>query len=205
MADVMTIEMAKEKTNKLIAAMPENVDGEKLKASIRMLEKKSNAMLEEAQFIGEIDPIIEKAIQLIKDEAFKEKFLLCENSQSIQKLFEENGAPLLMEDVEDIVNAVGLTVIKTVENNGELSDEELEQISGGWGWFKNLAKSAKGALIGAVSGVVLGAIYAGVCIASIACPAVGVAVAAAAFCLIAGGAIGAGSGAAGGAIADALS
>jgi hypothetical protein len=69
-------------------------------------------------------------------------------------------ANVTMEEIDAILIAMGNTLIKLEENNGELSEEDLEQVAGGWTWG--------GFFKGLVMGVVVTAVIVGLAAAAIA-------------------------------------
>ena len=111
-----------------------NVNQENLKASARMLEKRKDMILEQAN-MEELDEQSRKIIELESDETFTKELMNCGSAEKVQALFKENGVNLSMEQVNDLLKSVGELILKLDQNDGELTDDELEQISGGWSWL----------------------------------------------------------------------
>ena len=65
--------------------------------------------------------------RLAQDEAFLEKILGLDTPEEVQIAFKEKGVELTLEEIEIFAQIVKLAV----ENDGVLSDEVLERISGG--------------------------------------------------------------------------
>jgi len=70
------------------------------------------------------DELKAKMEEAVKDEAFVNQLAEAENAEEAQKLFESKGISLSLEEVEAIANQ-----LKSA--NGELSDDALENVSGG--------------------------------------------------------------------------
>ncbi len=64
---------------------------------------------------------------LAQDKAFLEKILSLQTPEEVQNAFKEKGVELTIEEVEILAQ----TVKSTAENGGSLSDEILQNISGG--------------------------------------------------------------------------
>ena len=121
-----------------------NVNRDNLKASLRMLEKRKEMILEQAK-TQDIDEQSQRIIELESDEAFMKKLMNCDSAEKVQTLFKENGVDLSMEQVNDLLKGIGELLIQLGNNDGELTEDELEQIAGGWSW--------KGFVTGALLGV----------------------------------------------------
>ena len=68
-----------------------------------------------------------KLTELMKDKVFVEKMLAAPTQEEAKKLFKEHD----MELTDDEMKFIDKIIIKTVQNNGKLSDEDLENVSGG--------------------------------------------------------------------------
>ena len=110
-----------------------NVNRDNLKASLRMLEKRKEMILEQAK-TQDIDEQSQRIIELESDEAFMKKLMNCDSAEKVQALFKENGADIAMEQVNDLLKGIGELLIQLGNNDGELTEDELEQIAGGWSW-----------------------------------------------------------------------
>lgn len=133
---------------------------ENMKNTAHMLEKRSAMMLEQARQEGEIPADVEKFLDLLHNEAFRADFMNCASAEAVKELLDRNGIPFTMEDVDAMLMAMGTTLQKLDENNGELTEEDLEQIAGGWSWG--------GFLNGLIMGVVTTVAIVAVCAAAIA-------------------------------------
>jgi hypothetical protein len=125
-----------------------------------MLEKRSQMMLEQAKADGAVSPAEEKFIELMKHESFVREFSNCTSFEAAKELLERNGVDMPMEELQNILTAAANILIKLEENNGELTDEDLEQVAGGWTWG--------GFFKGLVMGVVVTAVIVAVAAAAIA-------------------------------------
>lgn len=65
--------------------------------------------------------------EAVKDEKFIEKILTAEKLSDAQLLFKEKGINL----TEDEMKEIGKYLSKLIQNNGNISDTELNNISGG--------------------------------------------------------------------------
>ena len=107
---------------------------ENMKNTAHMLEKRSAMMLEQARQEVEIPADVEKFLDLLHDEAFRTDFMNCASAEAVKELLDRNGIPFTMEDIDAMLMAISATLQKLDENNGELTEEDLEQIAGGWSW-----------------------------------------------------------------------
>ena len=115
---------------------------ENMKNTAYMLEKRSAMLMEQARQEGEVPASAEKFYELLHDDAFRAEFMNCNSEAAVKELLDRNGVDFSMEEIDAILIAVGNTMIKLEENNGELSEEDLEQVAGGWSWggfFKGIA------------------------------------------------------------------
>lgn len=71
---------------------------------------------------------------LFEDATFKEKFLQAESKDDLQKLFGEYGVELSREEVDEFV-----AELEAFNAGDELSEETLEDVSGGGITMKKLA------------------------------------------------------------------
>jgi hypothetical protein len=96
-----------------------------------MLEKRSTMILEQAKADGIITPAEEKFAELIRDEAFAAALNNCGSAEAVKELLDKNGVDFSMEEIHAMLVVVGTLFQKLEENDGELTDEDLEQIAGG--------------------------------------------------------------------------
>lgn len=71
---------------------------------------------------------MEKLNELINDKGFVEMMMSQETPEAVQKVFNEHGVPLTLEDVKRIGSA-----LNQMENPGaELSEADLDGVAGGF-------------------------------------------------------------------------
>lgn len=70
----------------------------------------------------------EKLKEFFSSEELSTKLLECQTSSEVKQLFAENGMDITDEEIKILKDYVD----KFVENGGELSAKELDEISGGW-------------------------------------------------------------------------
>ncbi len=75
----------------------------------------------------------EKLQQLMQDEEFLKEILVLKTVEEVQQAFKEKGADISIEDLERIRELI----TKIIENNYELTEEELEKICGGNGLLED--------------------------------------------------------------------
>ena len=107
---------------------------ENMQNTARMLEKRSQMMLESAKADGTVSAAEEKFIELLKHESFAQEFVSCASLEAAKELLEKNAVDLSMDELQSIQTAAVTILAKIDENNGELSEEDLEQVAGGWSW-----------------------------------------------------------------------
>ena len=115
---------------------------ENMKNTAYMLEKRSEMMLEQARQDGTIPAEVEKFTELMKHDSFTQALLNCASAEAVKELLDRNGVNFSMEDIDAMLVTIGTTMLKLDENNGELTEEDLEQVAGGWSWggfFKGIA------------------------------------------------------------------
>lgn len=158
--------------------MAKEMNKETLAANLQMLDKRGEQTLEA---VKQNDPAaaekLEKIGNLLRDESFAKAFACTNSAQEAVALFVERGVELTADEVTALAQQIRDLAQKLVENGGELSEEELENISGGlsaaeWG----------GMAISASPGAVLGGL-----IGSAICPGVGTGIGAAIGAAIGGG------------------
>ena len=107
---------------------------ENMQNTARMLEKRSAMLLEQAKADGVVSPAEEKFIELMKHESFVQEFGNCTSLEAMKELLERNGVDFTMDEMKAILIGAGTIVRKAEENNGELSEEDLEMVAGGRSW-----------------------------------------------------------------------
>ena len=159
--------------------MSKTINQDNLNATLRILDKMGEANLEQ---LKSTDPALAERMEqlstLLSREDFMKQFVACPDKQAAVQLFADHGLVLTEEDVTVLANQIQSIVQKLMDNDGSLSEADLEQIAGGF--------SFGGSLLGTVVGTLIGS-----CIAGFLCPGLGLAVAVAAACGI-GGALGLG-------------
>ena len=109
-----------------------NINQDSLNASLRFLDKMGQA---NAEILKQTDPEqgerMEKLGALLTNEDFCQKFIACTTKQEAYKLFADNGSDLTEEEINGLALQLKALTQKLIENNGELSEEDLEQIAGG--------------------------------------------------------------------------
>ena len=141
--------------------MNNTINQEKLNASIRFLNKKGEACLEQMRLENpEAANYMEKMGNLFKNEEFCLKFYDCKDLQSAVALFVENGVEMTEEGVKALIDYVKAIIKKLRENDGELTEEDLEQVAGG-GWGGAFLGGLLGFVVGAIVGGIAATIYCG--------------------------------------------
>jgi ATP-dependent RNA circularization protein (DNA/RNA ligase family) len=72
----------------------------------------------------------EKLNELLQDESIVRELVAKENAEDVQKFLADKGVEVSIEDI----NAIRDGVLARVENNDEMSDDQLEQVAGGGGY-----------------------------------------------------------------------
>ena len=120
-----------------------SINMDNLRATGRMAEKQMNMALEQAELNGEVIPQeVLNFINVIKDDTTLEALVKTTDNASVQKIMNDNGVPMTEEDVDGLLEVLGKASKKLVESDGKLTEEELEQISGG-GWLSDAWNSVK--------------------------------------------------------------
>ena len=159
-----------------------NVNQDKLKASLRFLDKQGEMTVETLKVNGQDVSKAEKLEELFKDEDFVKELAPTSNAAEAQAVFAAHGLELTAEEVKGISQQCAGCIKKLEENDGELSENDLEQICGG----------ASGSdIAGSMTGAGIAFAIGGALIGNIICPGIGTAIGA-----VIGGIVGAGIGAA---------
>ena len=127
--------------------MEKTINQDNLNATLRFLDKQGEAALEQ---LKHTDPEQGKKLEqlgvLLNNEDFRNQFAACPDKQEAVKLFAENGLALTETDIEVLVAQIYSVARKLLDNDGALSEEDLEQIAGG-GWLGGLVGAAGGAVV----------------------------------------------------------
>ena len=132
--------------------MNKTINQDNLNASLRFLEKQgeiSMAQLKEAD-LQQAEKLEGMAV-LFRSEEFCKQFLACPDKQTAVQLFADNGFSMTEEEVEVMFLLVNTFSQKLLDNNGELSEEDLEMVAGG-----NIGMKLFGWVAGGIAGGVLG-------------------------------------------------
>ena len=112
--------------------MSKTINQEKLNASLRMLDKMGEQNLE---LMKAADPQQaarqEQASVLLGDESFCKQLFSCADTQAAVQLFADRGLDLTEDEVKLLLVQIYAIAKRLMDNDGELSEEDLEQISGG--------------------------------------------------------------------------
>ena len=140
-----------------------NVNQEKLRASLRFLDKQGEMTVEMLKANGQDVSKAEKLEELFKDEDFVKELAPTSNAAEAQAVFAAHGLELTAEEVKGISQQCAGCIKKLEENDGELSESDLEQICGGASVAGNLVQGAMyGAYGGAFLACVLTPIFPGI-------------------------------------------
>ena len=117
-------------------AILENVNQEKLKASLRFLDKQGEMTVETLKAKGKDVSKLEKLDELLKNEDFVKELAPTTSIAEAQAVFSAHGLELTADEVKAISQQCAGCIKKLEENDGELSEDDLEQIAGGgfWEW-----------------------------------------------------------------------
>ena len=73
----------------------------------------------------------ERLVTLLKNTEFVEKLVKCKKTVEAQKLFAEHDCELSTEEITSLCEGMKIILQKKIANDGELSEKDLEEISGG--------------------------------------------------------------------------
>ena len=96
---------------------------------------------------------VEKLEAIFADEKNQEKMKTITDIDEIMAFYEENGFSYTEEQKEEVRRVVA--EISARSGDVELTEDELEDVAGGWSW-KKFKKSVYGAVGGGVTGLILG-------------------------------------------------
>ena len=136
-----------------------NVNQDNLKASLRFLDKQGEMNIEALKSNGSDVSKAENLEKLFSDESFVVKLAQSANAQEAKSVFSAYGLELTIEEVNAISYQCAGCIKKLEENNGELSEEDLEKIAGGTTsenvvWFNVTLATAT--IIGGIGGAAIG-------------------------------------------------
>jgi predicted ribosomally synthesized peptide with nif11-like leader len=108
---------------------------EKLNASVRYLNKVGEANLEKMRAADhEEAERFAKLGELLSNEAFAQQFVACADKEAAAKLFAAQGFEITMEELEDLIVQIKNLRQQLLNNDGELSEDALEIVAGGFNW-----------------------------------------------------------------------
>ena len=143
--------------------MNKTINQNNLNASLRMLDKMGKASLEQ---LKATDPQqgerLEQLNSLLKNEDFCQKFIACAHKQEAARLFADYGLTLTETELEGLISQIRTITQKLLDNDGELSEEHLEQIAGGWSWGSFFAALASGVTFAGTGGAIVGSTIPGI-------------------------------------------
>lgn len=165
--------------------MNQTINQENLNATLRMLDKMGRTYLEQVKSTNPKQAKkMEQLDTLFSREDFIQQFIACPDRQAAIQLFEDNGLVLTGEEVEMLLLQLKGLTKKLMDNDGALSDEDLEQIAGGasvLAWLAGVAATVAGtAVIGGV----------GALIGTVICPGIGTAIGGIIGTIVGGGGLG---------------
>ena len=129
-----------------------NINQEKLNGSIRYLNKMGDRAAESLrEAVPEVSERLEHLGELLKDEEFCNQFVTSESKEAAAKMFTDRGFDITDEELTALATRTRELVNHLIENDGELSEEELERVAGGGvGDTFTVAEMIAGALAGGV-------------------------------------------------------
>lgn len=74
----------------------------------------------------------EKLRDLMNDKDFVQELAKTPKAEDVKKLFAERGLVLTEDEIQDLGRIFKVCIQKAQENGGELSEEDLAQVSGGF-------------------------------------------------------------------------
>ncbi len=140
-----------------------NVNTKVIEANVAMYNKKVNMEAEKYLQENEVTEEEMKMYELKDNEAFVKKLMGANNTEDVQKIFAAEGVTLTTEETNALVEEMTQTGEKLVNATEELTEDELETITGGafWDGVTNFFKKAAATLIGVVVGTAIGAAIGG--------------------------------------------
>ena len=108
---------------------------EKLNASVRYLNKTGEANLEKLKAANhEEAERFAKLGELLSNESFAKQFVACADKEAAAKLFADHDFAITMEELEDLIVQIKTLRQQLLNNDGELSEDALEMVAGGFNW-----------------------------------------------------------------------
>lgn len=106
-----------------------------------------------------------KVGELFQNKEFVDK-LYPMSFEEVKQEIEANGGEITMDELKEIAEEAHRLNAQTLENGGELSEEDLDDVTGGAGFLKTFARclagSAAGWAIGGPAGAFAGAMIMGI-------------------------------------------
>ncbi len=137
-----------------------NTNTKVIEANVAMYNKKVNMEAEKYLQDNEVTAAEMKMYELKDNEAFVKKLAGANNAEDVQKIFAAEDVTLTAEEANAFAEELKQTGGKLVNATEELTEDELETITGGTflDGVKNFFKKAGAVLVGMVVGAVLGAV-----------------------------------------------
>lgn len=128
------------------------IDEKVVAANLKMLNKKVDMELDRVTQEDSLTEEEEKLLKLRENKDFMKDIVEAENHDDVRNAFLKQNVELSEEETREFIEGVQTTVGKVINSNGELSDNELEEIAGGsWSSFWKKAKKYVAAAV--VTGV----------------------------------------------------
>ena len=112
--------------------MSKTINQDNLNASLRFFQKRGEMQLEQ---LRAADPqqaeLVEKLRALFHNEDLCLAFFSCADAPAAVQLLADNGIPMAEAEVKLLDTQLRAIAQKLMDNDGTLSEEELEQIAGG--------------------------------------------------------------------------
>ena len=112
--------------------MNKKINQENLNATMQYVEKVSENALNQ---LRETDPEAAKRLEqmnaLFNDEDFMNKFIACDEKEDMIRLCAEHGFVMTMDELDGLLAQTKGMLQKLVDNDGKLTEEDLEQVAGG--------------------------------------------------------------------------
>ncbi len=127
-----------------------------INANLNMMNKKiemeKDLYLQDNELTEEEQRILDAAA----DEAFMTNVMKAATREEMQALFVNRGINWSLCDIDEFMHSVKTASTKIVKTPDELTDDELEEITGGMSLFGKIAAWVCAAIIGVAVGVMIG-------------------------------------------------
>ncbi len=133
-----------------------NVNMNVANANLAMLNKKIDLMVEEYMNANDLTDEDKRILAAKDDEAFMKQVVLSKTPEEMQKLFNDRDIHLTLEEVNQFIEDVVNTTTSILNATDELSEDELEEITGGLGLVGKIVAGVISALVGVAGGIIVG-------------------------------------------------